>query len=116
MSLREELAAKFANDFFPRVDDRLPYDRMFQFEKEAWRAIADECIRQMEYARRSGPQQDIESILADPDFPDIRGVRVKGWLPLETAPDDWTTATPAREYDEWRKKNAHLFREFKHDE
>ena len=61
-------------------------------------ALADECLRQMEWARRHCcPVAKYESIEIDKNkYPGISGVRVVGTNPLTAAPADWNP-TPTKE-------------------
>ena len=65
---------------------------------EAWNYVAEECIRQMEWARRHCcPVAKYESIEIDKNkYPGISGVRVVGTNPLTAAPADWNP-TPTKE-------------------
>ena len=53
--------------------------------------LADECIRQMEWARRHCcPVSKYESIEIDKTkYPGMSGIRIVGTNPLTPAPDDW---------------------------
>ena len=52
MTLREHLARQFAGMLIARIDDREQYDAIASFNKIKFLSLADECIRQMEWARR----------------------------------------------------------------
>lgn len=52
---------------------------------------AAEVVRQMEWARRNCAQMNVvEYIGPTTEFPNTRGVKVEGWVPLTLAPDGWT--------------------------
>ena len=82
MTLREHLARQFAGMFIARIDDREQYDAIASFNKVKFLSLADECIRQMEWAARNAFDKCCN--------------RGTDWLPedLTAAPDDWTPTTP----------------------
>lgn len=53
--LREKLAERFADIFLARYGDGSPYATLNTWQREKWLEMADECIRQMEWARHECP-------------------------------------------------------------
>lgn len=87
--LREELAkrlydsATHQNWTLLKDNPSPPWDKSGSISREWWRNIADECIRQMEWARRerSLPLWKYSSDQIDNV--------IVGWVPLTLAPPDW---------------------------
>lgn len=94
-SLRDQLADHFVHklaDHFVRkvggAPDHLGYGDFL--------ILADECIRQMEWARRECSKQITEALPTTthevpypPGMVEIRGMRIHGLEPLTLAPEDW---------------------------
>lgn len=102
MSLREEIAAKMVNIFMPRVTDALPYEQLHQWQKEPWLKLADEAIRQMEWARRHRADKDINNgFKVEPSAELLERAKTDRrvctssyyefpYVPLTLAPEDWS--------------------------
>ena len=76
--LREKLARRLANLTVARVGDKEPWDQgtMGQYSRDFFYKMADECLRQMEWASRNGFDSCCNRGLLSQD--------------LTPAPDDWT--------------------------
>lgn len=91
MSLRENVAHRLSE-----VWDLSPIGLGFKESPEGWRALADECLRQMEWARRECSGFDAEALPTTqhavpypPGMAEIRGVRIHGRKPLTLATPEW---------------------------
>ena len=100
MSLREELAERLYTAYWKPTQllvskDIYPFSKQDEAEKRAWLSAADECIRQMEWARMevakawdqaegSGTAKGARRIL----YPPAEWKYDEG-IPLTIAPPDW---------------------------
>ena len=55
-----------------------------------WKAIARECLRQMEWAREQGEQWETIPAPRQPEMPAVPQRQVIGKAPLTLAPKDWS--------------------------
>ena len=95
MSLREELARKLFDLYWSQRGYKFrELGAMSPEDPIVWASMADECIRQMEWARRKCSQLNVVEYfgprrLDDGTWSDARGVHVEGFVPLSLAPEEW---------------------------